>query len=101
METTHLNILHDALSCRLLSSDAVRVLAVVLVADPRRIKSITAVRELSGIERPTRCLTELQEAGLLSFARDGRKLTVTRGTLADFSVWRNQFAPDTLLPIEG
>lgn len=89
-----------ALGCRSLSSDAFRVLYCLCSVGPERVRNVSVLRFLSGIPKPVRCLKELDAAGLLRYRKRWRKLEITLGAAADFEVWRNRFAADTLSPLE-
>ncbi len=85
------DLLHDALACRLLSDASCRVLAVLCMNDPSKIRTVRLLRELSGVQRPNRCLDELSDAGLIFVARNGSKrnrLVMSRPPVADFHAWR-------------
>lgn len=95
-----IELLHDALACRLLSDASCRVFAVLCMNDPSKIRSVRLLRELSGVQRPNRCLDELSDAGLVFVARNGarrNRLVMSRPPVADFHAWRMLYCPETEL----
>lgn len=91
------DLLHDALSFRLLSDAACRVLVMLHLNNPTKIHSLRLVRELSGVARPGRCLRELADAQLILLSRGGyrgRKLEMERLPAADFRAWRMELVPE-------